>query len=686
MTARRALAIVVTLIAVLVLGATSAAEGGTGSGPTTTLKNDVVRNLNLATLHGAVPSSRTVTVGIFLSNPHQARGHTSTSPHLERYFFNRPGGEDAYVSSSTPSSPNYRSSSARQFTRGSACRPRTSRRPSRGPEQGSDRHPIESATNYFLASGTAAQVAAAFHTPLNIYTAAARDFYANTHRAGGARRRSGISDVLGLNDFNRCRPRTRRSRRRRRTRPAADADERQHAAHRAPEHQGSLVDLRRADHEPRQRPDDGDHRLGRHRPGHPRPPLVRGRVGPSRRAGHGQALRRHVDARHERTARRSSGSSTRRRRPGMAPERQRPRRSTSRTTTATPTPRRVHRLGERQARRRCRRAPRSASARTSATPTRSSPTAWRCRATRSSSRPSPRGARSSPRPATPAPRARSSACRCSARRTASRRSSTPASMAVGQPVGSRRRRHRPARGRQHARERFDETRVGRTPAAATRRASRPAATRPASPRRTASFDPNGNPYVPVAGAAGPLCRSTPDVAAISGDVATGNGMLDQRRQRRRLAGRGHEPLVAALARRLDAHPGRAPTRKGLGFANYAIYKLAKAAPGRDFYDVTVGDNQPYPAKPGYDNTTGWGTPEISQIMLDLTGQLTPTLKVKPAAGRDDASRRRAAISSPTPPATTPTPSRARRSTAPGHVPAARHPQRPRVPLAPTARR
>ena len=70
--------------------------------------------------------------------------------------------------------------------------------------------------------------------------------------------------------------------------------------------------------------------------------------------------------------------------------------------------------------------------------------------------------------------------------------------------------------------------------------------------------------------------------------------------------------------------------KGLGFANYSIYKVAQAAPGRDFYDVTVGDNQPYPAKPGYDNTTGWGTPEVSQLMLDLTGRLTPVQNLKPA--------------------------------------------------------
>jgi hypothetical protein len=58
--------------------------------------------------------------------------------------------------------------------------------------------------------------------------------------------------------------------------------------------------------------------------------------------------------------------------------------------------------------------------------------------------------------------------------------------------------------------------------------------------------------------------------------------------------------------------------------------LAKTSAGRDFFDVVVGNNQPYPAKPGYDNTTGWGTPEVSQIMLDLTGRLTPIRNTAPA--------------------------------------------------------
>jgi pseudomonalisin len=140
-----------------------------------------------------------------------------------------------------------------------------------------------------------------------------------------------------------------------------------------------------------------------------------------------------------------------------------------------------------------------------------------------------------------------------------------------------------------------------------------------------TFDANGNPT-----ATGPLCRSTPDVATISGDVATGNGLLINSDNGADSQGAGtslSSPVWLGVWTRIQA----AASGKGLGFANYKIYNLAKSSGGRDFYDVTVGDNLPYPAKPGYDNTTGWGTPEISQIMQDLTGRLTPTHNTAPAA-------------------------------------------------------
>jgi subtilase family serine protease len=143
-----------------------------------------------------------------------------------------------------------------------------------------------------------------------------------------------------------------------------------------------------------------------------------------------------------------------------------------------------------------------------------------------------------------------------------------------------------------------------------------------------TFDKSGNPYAPGV-AAGPICRSTPDVAAISGDVATGNGMSITNDSGADQQGAGtslSSPLWVGFWARIQA----AAKGKGLGFANYSLYKVAQASPGRDFFDVTIGDNQPYPAKPGYDNTTGWGTPEVSQLMLDLTGRLTPVKNTTPA--------------------------------------------------------
>ena len=140
-----------------------------------------------------------------------------------------------------------------------------------------------------------------------------------------------------------------------------------------------------------------------------------------------------------------------------------------------------------------------------------------------------------------------------------------------------------------------------------------------------TFDQSGNPTI-----SGPLCRSTPDVATISGDVGTGNGLdiNDDNGADQQGAGTSlSSPLWLGVWARIQA---AAKSSKGLGFANYQIYKLAQSSGGRDFYDVTVGDNQPYPATPGYDNTTGWGTPEISQIMQDLTGRLTPTHNTTPA--------------------------------------------------------
>jgi len=67
----------------------------------------------------------------------------------------------------------------------------------------------------------------------------------------------------------------------------------------------------------------------------------------------------------------------------------------------------------------------------------------------------------------------------------------------------------------------------------------------------------------------------------------------------------------------------------LGFLNPAIYKLAQSsAYANDFHDITIGDNKlletqnGFNAGPGYDLTTGWGTPNVSNLIPDLVAAAT----------------------------------------------------------------
>ncbi len=62
----------------------------------------------------------------------------------------------------------------------------------------------------------------------------------------------------------------------------------------------------------------------------------------------------------------------------------------------------------------------------------------------------------------------------------------------------------------------------------------------------------------------------------------------------------------------------------LGYINPAIYMLAQgASAANDFHDITVGNNQlrgthtGFPATRGYDLATGWGTPNVANLVPDL---------------------------------------------------------------------
>jgi hypothetical protein len=97
------------------------------------------------------------------------------------------------------------------------------------------------------------------------------------------------------------------------------------------------------------------------------------------------------------------------------------------------------------------------------------------------------------------------------------------------------------------------------------------------------------------------------------------------------------PLWLGMWARVQAHhdavdPQTLVGSNSLGFANYAIYKLAQGAKtSHDFSDVTAGAN-PLPAGPGYDFPTGWGSPNLSNLIADATGDgnTDPVSNVKPS--------------------------------------------------------
>jgi subtilase family serine protease len=86
------------------------------------------------------------------------------------------------------------------------------------------------------------------------------------------------------------------------------------------------------------------------------------------------------------------------------------------------------------------------------------------------------------------------------------------------------------------------------------------------------------------------------------------------------AGSPQWAAIIALANQLSASQGTGP----LGYINPALYKLAESsAYSTDFHDITSGNNQlagtpvGFNAGPGYDFATGWGTPNVANLVGDL---------------------------------------------------------------------
>jgi subtilase family serine protease len=109
-----------------------------------------------------------------------------------------------------------------------------------------------------------------------------------------------------------------------------------------------------------------------------------------------------------------------------------------------------------------------------------------------------------------------------------------------------------------------------------------------------------NPTAPTA-----ACRAVPDVAAQSGDILT-NGYS--------IFGSGGWGSGGGTSARVQGAAGH-----NLGFAAPLLYRAGANATtyARDFYDVTVGGNGIHVATPGWDYTTGWGTPNVDGLIADI---------------------------------------------------------------------
>jgi subtilase family serine protease len=122
-------------------------------------------------------------------------------------------------------------------------------------------------------------------------------------------------------------------------------------------------------------------------------------------------------------------------------------------------------------------------------------------------------------------------------------------------------------------------------------------------------------------------RTVPDVsynAAVSGGVLVYYGFLGPESgfyiSGGTSAGSPQWASIVALANQARSKLGK----PSLGYLNKRLYALAESgAYGSDFHDITVGSNQAagtpfgYSAGSGYDIASGWGTPQVANLVAAL---------------------------------------------------------------------
>ncbi len=143
----------------------------------------------------------------------------------------------------------------------------------------------------------------------------------------------------------------------------------------------------------------------------------------------------------------------------------------------------------------------------------------------------------------------------------------------------------------------------------------------------------GNTNVPPTSTAPPpspapastSCRSVPDVAAQSGDLTSGYNIIDNGASTGVLGTSLSAPLWQGMWARIQAAAPQGDAI-GRGFAAPLIYGVGANASQyqNDFFDITEGDNGPYPATTGFDQVSGWGSPNVTDLMETLDGSTTVT--------------------------------------------------------------
>jgi subtilase family serine protease len=83
------------------------------------------------------------------------------------------------------------------------------------------------------------------------------------------------------------------------------------------------------------------------------------------------------------------------------------------------------------------------------------------------------------------------------------------------------------------------------------------------------------------------------------------------------------PLWAGSTALIDSYLQQ-QGKSRMGFANPVLYGLANAQTQYPpFHDITTGTNLYYPATTGYDEASGWGSPDIYNIARDVAAGVTP---------------------------------------------------------------